>query len=53
MLAQLALGRRVAPSIGRFRDHLWMTNYEASVFRTDADVKLEPLSPGGAVEDVA
>jgi carbamoyl-phosphate synthase large subunit len=53
MLAQLALGRRVAPSIGRFRDQLWMTNYEASVFRTGADVKLEPFVPRGAIEDVA
>ena len=53
MLAQLALGRRVAPSIGRFRDHVWMTNYEASVFRNEADIKLEPFAPRGAVEEVA
>jgi carbamoyl-phosphate synthase large subunit len=32
MLVRLAAGRRVAPAIGRFRDDLWMTNYETSVF---------------------
>jgi len=32
MLADLALGRAVAPSIGDFRDGLMMTNYEASLF---------------------
>jgi carbamoyl-phosphate synthase large subunit len=53
MLAQLALGRRVAPSIGRFRDNVWMTNFEASVFRTDADLRLDPFAPPGAVEEVA
>jgi carbamoyl-phosphate synthase large subunit len=31
-IVALATGRRVRPSIGRFRDGLWMTNYEASVF---------------------
>jgi carbamoyl-phosphate synthase large subunit len=53
MLAQLALGRRVAPSIGRFRDNLWMTNYEASVFLEDGEVTLEPAAPRVAVETVA
>jgi carbamoyl-phosphate synthase large subunit len=32
MLVQLARGRRVTPSIGRFQDGLWMTSYETSVF---------------------
>jgi carbamoyl-phosphate synthase large subunit len=32
MLVQLARGRRVPPSIGRFQDGLWMTSYETSVF---------------------
>ena len=53
MLAQLALGRRVAPSIGRFRDNLWMTNYEASVFLEDGEATLEPAAPRVAVEAVA
>ena len=32
MLVSLAHGRRVAPSVGKFTDNLWMTNYETSVF---------------------
>jgi carbamoyl-phosphate synthase large subunit len=32
MLVQLALGRKVRPSIGKFTDGLWMTSYEASIF---------------------
>ena len=40
MLVDLAAGRAVEPAIGRFRDRLWMTNYEASVFLTDGEVEL-------------
>jgi carbamoyl-phosphate synthase large subunit len=43
MLLQLHAGRTVAPAIGRFRDQLWMTSYEASVFLDQARVQLEPL----------
>jgi carbamoyl-phosphate synthase large subunit len=32
MLVRLALGERLAPSIGRFTHELWMTSYEASFF---------------------
>jgi carbamoyl-phosphate synthase large subunit len=32
MLLELAMGRRVNPSIGRFRHDLWMTSYESSLF---------------------
>ena len=53
MLARLALGRRVAPSIGRFRDNVWMTNYETSVFLKDGDIRLEPSARRGAIEEVA
>jgi carbamoyl-phosphate synthase large subunit len=53
MLAQLALGRRVAPSIGRFRDNVWMTNYETSVFLEQGDIRLEPPAPRVAVQAVA
>ena len=31
MLVKLALGRRVEPSIGEFKDDLWMTSYEIVV----------------------
>jgi carbamoyl-phosphate synthase large subunit len=43
MLLALHAGRKVAPAIGRFRDDLWMTNYEASVFLDASRVRLEPL----------
>src|SRR3954451_3085619 len=32
MLVRLALGGRVEPSIGEFRDNLWMTSFESSFF---------------------
>lgn len=32
LLVDLARGRRVTPSIGRFQHDLWLTSYEASVF---------------------
>jgi carbamoyl-phosphate synthase large subunit len=32
LLVDLARGRRVTPAIGRFRDGLWMTSYESSLF---------------------
>jgi carbamoyl-phosphate synthase large subunit len=31
-LVDLALGRRVPPRLGRFRDALWMTSYETAIF---------------------
>jgi carbamoyl-phosphate synthase large subunit len=36
MLVKLALGAKVEPEIGAFRDDLWMTSYEASVFLDSA-----------------
>ena len=53
MLLQLHAGRPVAPSIGRFRDQLWMTNYEASVFLDAARVQLEPLGSATPERGVA
>jgi carbamoyl-phosphate synthase large subunit len=44
MLLALHAGRSVPPAIGRFRDQLWMTNYEASVFLDSTRVRLEPLT---------
>lgn len=44
MLLQLHAGKVVQPTIGRFHDQLWMTNYESSVFLDAARVRLEPLS---------
>lgn len=53
MLLQLHAGRPVAPSIGRFRDQLWMTNYEASVFLDASRVQLEPLGSATPERGVA
>lgn len=39
LLARLALGETVEPSIGSFRDGLWMTNYETSVFVEEARLR--------------
>lgn len=53
MLVDLAAGRRVPPAIGRFRDRLWMTNYEASVFLDDSRVSLLDHRSDVAVGEVA
>lgn len=44
MLVELALGREVAPSVGRFVDNLWMTSFESSLFLEDVTLAaaLEP-----------
>lgn len=52
MLVDLVLGRRVAPSIGRFTPGLWMSSYETSVFLERPERTLE-LCPRLAAEDVA
>lgn len=53
MLVELAAGRRVTPSIGRFRDRLWMTSYEASVFLQDTHISLPDYVPAVTVGAVA
>jgi len=44
MLLQLAMGRAVAPSVGRFRDGLWMTSFESSFFIEQPHVRMSALS---------
>ena len=53
MLVELAAGRRVASSIGRFRDQLWMASYEASVFLQDSHISLPGYQPAATVGAVA
>jgi carbamoyl-phosphate synthase large subunit len=53
MLAELALGRPVAPAIGRFRENVWMTSYETAVFLDEAQIRLEPHAALGAIENIA
>ena len=37
--------KRIAPRIGRFRDDLWMTSYETSIFVAAADVEQGRMPP--------
>jgi len=54
MLAELTLGRRVAPAIGCFRENVWITNYETAIILEEPEIKLEPFaaSAGSTVEEV-
>ena len=53
MLVELARGRRLTPSIGRFREKLCMTSYESSIFLDEAHVKLDAFPAGSEVEEIA
>jgi carbamoyl-phosphate synthase large subunit len=53
MLIRLALGRRVAPQIGAFRDQLWMTSFESSFFLEEANIVRPGFDMRFAVEEVA
>jgi len=45
MLVDLAAGRSVKPSIGEFRDDVWMTNYETALFLDGSRVVLDAFRP--------
>ena len=52
MLVDLASGMTLAPAIGAFREGLWMTSYESSMFLHDSRVSLPAYPtrvPAGAV----
>jgi hypothetical protein len=53
MLVDLTRGHAVLPSVGRFRDRLWMTSFETAVFLDEARIALPCLEPVAAVEAVA
>jgi carbamoyl-phosphate synthase large subunit len=53
MLLELNAGRQLVPAIGRFRDNLWMSSYEASVFLDGDAVRLDRFTAPPAVADVA
>jgi carbamoyl-phosphate synthase large subunit len=50
ILVALAAGAPVRPCIGRFKENLWMTNYEASVFVEERQAVLAPLGPVDVAE---
>jgi carbamoyl-phosphate synthase large subunit len=51
MLVRMAAGRAVEPSIGTFRDNLWMTSYESSVFLDSAEAGLREIAAQPAVPE--
>jgi carbamoyl-phosphate synthase large subunit len=53
MLVELTLGGHVAPALGRFRESVWMTNYETGIFLEEPEIKLEPFdrTAGSAIEE--
>jgi carbamoyl-phosphate synthase large subunit len=53
MLLKLAMGRRVDPIIGSFKDDLWMTSFESSFFVDGAAIGLEPFGSQTEVGEVA
>jgi carbamoyl-phosphate synthase large subunit len=52
LLVDLARGRTVEPAIGRFRDGLWMSSFESSVFVADGSVGFSATAPA-AISEVA
>ena len=53
VLVDLVRGAPVAPFIGHFRDGLWMTSYEASVFMSSTAVGFSPAARRQAIWEVA
>jgi carbamoyl-phosphate synthase large subunit len=53
MLIKLAMGRRVDPVIGSFKNDLWMTSFESSFFVDGATIGLAPFGGEAEVGEVA
>ncbi len=53
MLVKMAMGRKVEPSIGQFRNDLWMTSFESSFFVDGETLALASLKSSVDVEEVA
>jgi len=52
-LIRMAMGAEMAPIVGQFRDGLWMTSYEASVFLDEANLRLPVCAPPVRMGEVA
>ena len=50
MLIDLTAGAQLRPIIGAFKENLWMTNYETSVFVEEGRARLAPLGPTDVAE---
>ena len=53
LLVRLALGRRVEPQIGAFRDQLWMTSFESSFFLESPNLVRPGFDSRPAIGEVA
>jgi len=53
MLVQMALGHRMVPRLGEFRDDLWICKYEAAVFVQGSSRELPALADAPARSEVA
>jgi carbamoyl-phosphate synthase large subunit len=53
MLITMAAGVAIAPQIGEFRDGVWMTSYEASVFLEESNLRLPVCDAVAPIEEVA
>jgi carbamoyl-phosphate synthase large subunit len=48
LLVQMALGRRLMPRIGEFRDDLWICKYETAIFVQGSSHELPTLAEAQA-----
>ena len=53
LLLTMASGGCVEPAIGAFREHLWMTSYESSIFLEPSRIALATLSAAAPEAEVA
>jgi carbamoyl-phosphate synthase large subunit len=53
MLVKMAMGRKVEPTIGAFKNDLWMTSFESSFFLDGETLGLSTLKGSSDVEEVA
>jgi carbamoyl-phosphate synthase large subunit len=44
MLVLMAMGKKVAPTVGEFRDGLWMTSFESSFFLESRQVRMQTFN---------
>ena len=53
MLLRLAMGRKVMPAVGNFRNDLWMTSFESSFFLDGETLGLSALNRDASIGEVA
>jgi carbamoyl-phosphate synthase large subunit len=53
LMLQMALGRRLMPRIGEFRDDLWISKYESAVFLQGSSIELASITDTVGRSEVA